>query len=99
MTQVIVKATVVQWASDDFPGWIELEVVDAEGRSHRLVEKVPVLTSATITAASDFPFELGLRAECDRVEGETAAVRFVDDVTTTEGLEQVRMDASAVRWL
>jgi hypothetical protein len=99
MADVIVRATAARWASDDFPGWIEFQVVDAEGRSHRVVEKVPVLTTNPITAASDFPFELWLRATCDYVERESAVIRFTDGVTTTEGLDQLRMDLNAIRWL
>lgn len=99
MTEVIVRATAVRWASDDFPGWIELEIVDADRRSHRLVEKAPALTTSPITAASNFPFELWLRAECDHIDGESGAIRFTDDVTTTEGLDQMRVDTNAIRWL
>lgn len=99
MTEVIVRTTAVGWASDEAPGWIELEVVDADGRSHRLVAKVPVLTTRPITAASNFPRELWLRAKFDRVDGETAVIRFMDDVVATDGLDQVRVDMDAVRWL
>lgn len=88
----------VRWASDDFPGWIEFEVVDAEQRSHRVIEEVPVLTDR-ITAASDFPFELWLRAECGVVDGESAVIRFREGIATTDGLDRLPVDLRAIRWL
>lgn len=99
MTQVIVAATAVQRLSDEPPGRIEVEIVDAAGRVHRLVITVPERGSRAITAATDVPFRLGLRAEYVRMEGEAVEVRFADGVTTTEGLGEMRLDTDIVHWL
>lgn len=99
MTHVIIRAMAVRWAADEFPGWIEVDLVDAVGRSHRLVEKVPVLTSANITAVSAFPLEMWLQAEFERMEGDAVVVRLVEGVATTEGLDMISMEVDAVRWL
>lgn len=99
MTHVIVRATAVRWADDDFPGWIEVDLVDAEGRTHRIVEKVPVLTRANITAASTFPLELWIQAEFERMQGGAVLVRFAHGVETTDGLDLIGMEGHAVLWL
>lgn len=99
MTHVIVRATAMRWADDHFPGWIEVDLVDAEGRTHRIVEKVPVLAKAGITAASTFPFELWIQAEFERMNGGSALVRFAHGVETTDGLHLIEMDRHDVRWL
>ena len=98
MVDGIVRATAARWVSDDFPGWIECEVVDTEGRSHRVVEKAPILRAEFIMASPNFPFELWLRARCDHVDGGTAVIQFRDGVTTTEGLNEVRVNLNAIRW-
>ena len=58
---MIVRGTVTRWVDDAFPGWIEVTLTAADGNTHRIVEKVPVLTNAAITAATTFPFELWVR--------------------------------------
>jgi hypothetical protein len=65
MVDVIVRATATRWAADEFPGWVEASVLDARGKKHRIVEKVPVLTSLRVTAESPFPFEFWIAAEVD----------------------------------
>ena len=99
MTRVIVRATAVRWAADDFPGWIEVDLVDAAGRSHRLIEMVPVLTNASMTATSPFPIEMWLQAEFEGMEGDTALVRLLDGVPTTESMDLIGMSAGDVGWL
>jgi hypothetical protein len=36
------RCRAVRWVSDDFPGWVEVEFVDAFGRAHRIVDKWPI---------------------------------------------------------
>ncbi|MFC8039446.1 hypothetical protein ACFUOZ_08840 [Paenarthrobacter sp. NPDC057355] len=99
MTHVIVRANAMRWADDHFPGWIEVDVVDAEGRTHRIVEKVPVLAKADITAESTFPLELWIEAEFERMNGDSVLVRFAHGVETTDGLDLIGMDRHDVRCL
>jgi hypothetical protein len=51
VNEVIVRGTVTRWVDDAFPGWVEVTLTAADGNTHRIVEKVPVLTNAAITAA------------------------------------------------
>ncbi|UXM91816.1 hypothetical protein [Paenarthrobacter sp. JL.01a] len=99
MTHVIVRATAMRWADEHFPGWIEVDLADAEGRTHRIVEKVPVLAEADITATSTFPIELWIEAEFERMNGGSVLVRFAHGVETTDGLHLIGMDRQDVRWL
>ena len=89
----------MHWADDHFPGRIEVGLVDAEGRTHRIVEKVPVLTRNNITAESTFPLELWIEAEFERIKGGAVLVRFAHGVETADGLDLIGMDGHAVRWL
>jgi hypothetical protein len=86
VTEVMVRGTATRWVDGAFPGWIEVTVKAADGRTHRIVEKVPVLTNAAITAATTFPFELWLRAASNRLGHNVIDVTLAYDVVTTEGL-------------
>ena len=99
MSDAIVRAEVLRWASDDAPGWIEVGLKDADGREHRIVGKVPVLTTRTITAASDFRTELWLDADAGEVTGKGVEVTFAHAVETTDGRITVRVSTADVRWL
>ncbi|GAB3057178.1 hypothetical protein GCM10027053_18510 [Intrasporangium mesophilum] len=99
MTDVIVRGTVLGWESDEFPGWIEVVVTDEAGRSHHIIEKVPILTTRNITSASVFPGELWLRATYKRMEGDDVIVNFDQGVETIEGLDELAVAAADVRWL
>jgi hypothetical protein len=93
---VKVRATAVRWESDCFPGWVEVVVVDARRHEHRIVEKVPVLTSLTITTDSTFPIELWIEAELDRADGDEVTVSFTDDIETIDGARGLTVSSADV---
>jgi len=100
VSDVIVRATALRWASDDFPGWVEVVLADRAGRLHHIVEKIPVLTRADVTAASVLPSELWLRAAYQRTDGgEAVIVHLLDGVTTTEDLHELSVAVQDLRWL
>lgn len=99
MSDVILRATARRWEANDFPGWVEVTIADAAGRSHRIVEKVPVLSAADITPSTMFPVELWISAEYDRMEGNDVVVRLAGGITTEEGLDGLSVAAEDVRWL
>ena len=39
------RAEIVRWVSDDFPGFVECRLTDASERAWSIVEKVPVVTT------------------------------------------------------
>ena len=93
---VKVRATAVRWESDSFPGWIEVTVVDARRREHRIVEKVPVLTLLMITSESTFPIELWIEAELDGVDGDEVTVSFTNGVETIDGARGLTVSSADV---
>jgi len=50
-----IRAEIVRWISDDFPGFVECRFTDRFGREWSFVEKVPVLTKADLRSNSPFP--------------------------------------------
>ena len=50
-----VKVTISRYVDDSFPGWVECGLTDAFGHEHVFVEKVPVVTTARLNAATSYP--------------------------------------------
>ena len=50
-----VRVNISRYADDSFPGWVECRLVDARGHEHVFVEKVPVITTRNLHAASSYP--------------------------------------------
>lgn len=46
---------IIRFVDDYQPGWVACEFVDAEGRRHQIVEKVPVVSSDYLDADSAYP--------------------------------------------
>lgn len=76
----------MRWESDDFPGWIEVSVRDADGRDHLIVDKAPILTNVAVTSASRFPFEVWVDADLEGVSGNEAIVTLGQGVETCAGV-------------
>ena len=50
-----VKITISRYVDDSFPGVVECRLIDALGREHVFVEKLPIVTVADVDAASSYP--------------------------------------------
>ncbi len=99
MTDVLLRAIASRWVSGDFPGWIEVVVEDAEGRAHRIIEKVSVLVSYELDADSVFPRELWLRGAMEQVGAGGVTITLGAGVETVDGLRRLTVQADDVRWL
>jgi hypothetical protein len=99
VTEVIVRGTAMRWVDDASPGWMEVTLNAADGHTHRIVEKVPVLTNAEITAETTFPFEIWVRGTSSRVDQDAAEVTLAYDVVTTEGLATLTIVTKDIVWL
>ena len=93
---VKLRASIVRWHSDDFPGWVEVSVLDARGQTHRIVEKVPVVTALEITPDSSFPIELWIEAKTESVDGGEMVVTLQDGIETTEGKRSLIVASAGV---
>jgi len=53
---VAVRVTIVRWVSDDpWPGLVECQLADRDGRIWRFVEKGPVVSDQSLGAESEYP--------------------------------------------
>ena len=50
-----VSVQIVRFVDGGFPGWVECELVDAEGRRHLITEKVPMVVATDLDADSKYP--------------------------------------------
>ncbi|MFG3553837.1 hypothetical protein ACGGAQ_05555 [Micromonospora sp. NPDC047557] len=55
------RCEVVAWVSHDFPGWVRVLLVDADGKSWFFVDKVPVFTDRQLKADTRLPAPVRLR--------------------------------------
>lgn len=96
---VHVRATATRWADDHEPGWIEAVIRGAGGRDHRVVEKVPVLTTLDLRADSEYPVELWLSATATAVERDGVRVVLDHGIDTVDGRREIVVPAADVVWL
>ena len=98
MTDLRVRATALRMTDDHFLGWIEVVVEDAEGRSHHIVEKVPVLTEDDLRADSVFPVELWLSGHIEHADSQKVTLTLDSGVETVDGLGRLTVRTQDVRW-
>jgi hypothetical protein len=94
-----VDCDVIRWVNlDDFPGWVEVELIDADGEAHRFVDKWPMFGS-DIRANSVLPMPAAMRCTVvarDRGRGRvTIMTAEPDAMVSTTG--QDRFDVPDVR--
>ena len=87
--------TILRFVDEHQPGSVECQFADAEGRIHKVVEKIPVVTSADLWRDSAYPQPGIIRCEVleqwSDAEGK-GLVRITTDrpwgVESTEGLTE-----------
>lgn len=52
---LLIPVEILRFVNPDFPGFVECELVDAEGTRHLFMEKVPVVTLEHLTEHSVYP--------------------------------------------
>jgi hypothetical protein len=79
---------IVRFADEHQPGWVECEFVDANGRKHTVVEKVPIIASEEdLGPRSAYPQPGVIRCEVMR--------RWTDD----QGRELARVSTEQPDWV
>ena len=58
---VHVRCRIVRWTDDRFPGWVEAQLTDAQGRLWTFEDKVPIFTADTVTRETRLPVDAVLR--------------------------------------
>ena len=61
--------TIIRYVEGDFPGWVECELLDASGRRHLFIEKVPVVSRDSLLEESSYP--CGGTIDCELVSAWT----------------------------
>jgi hypothetical protein len=92
------KVQIVRFVDDRFPGWVEGQFVDADGRVHAVVDKFPIFTTEVLTAESCYPSAGNVRCNVLRLYrndggGELALIKL-NDVVSTAGLSEFVVLAS-----
>ena len=52
---VYVRAQILRWVSDDFPGFVECMFADSSGREWSIIEKASAVSGANLRSNSQFP--------------------------------------------
>ena len=52
---VDVAVRIVRFVDDYQPGIVACELIDADGRSHTLIDKAPIFTDESLDASSEYP--------------------------------------------
>ena len=50
-----IRISITAFVDDGFPGWVECEMIDANGVLHQFVEKVPVVSNEDLRHDSTYP--------------------------------------------
>jgi hypothetical protein len=94
---------IVRFANENQPGWVECEFADAEGRKHRVVDKVPIFTTKPLDAGSYYPQSGKIRCtvlaewrDAGGRELKRVATAQPDDVESTERLSEFVVLATQV---
>jgi hypothetical protein len=54
---------IIRFVDGSFPGWVECELVDSEGRRHLIIDKFPMFTPKVLDADSEYPTPGTVRCE------------------------------------
>jgi hypothetical protein len=90
-----VGVEIVRFVDKHQPGFVECELVDAEGRKHKFMDKVPIFTAQDLDSSSAYPQSGSVRCEvlaewrdpAGRALSQISTIR-PDDVESSEGLSE-----------
>ena len=99
MADAMVRAEMIRFTDYHDPGWIEVCLVDADGHTHQIVEKEPILTDRNMREETPYPTELWLRAEATEVHHDRVQVTFAYGVETTDGRTAIQVSTADVKLL
>jgi hypothetical protein len=102
MPAVLVQIT--RYVDDHFPGFVECVLVDALGATHIFVEKVPVVSVESLSAASTYPCDGEIECVVYREWQDAAGLAFsivrIESpwgVESTSGETEITVSSSQLR--
>ena len=94
---------IVRFVDSHQPGWVECELVDAEGRRHLIIDKAPVFSAENLEADSEYPVTATMRCEVLKRYQDEAGHDLVrvsttrpDSIESTEGLSEFTVPANLI---
>ena len=78
-----VEVIVRKIANEELPGWLECQLVEADGREHIIIEKAPVLFAGPAPRREELP--VSARISCTCVEEKESTVKI--DTSKPFGIE------------
>jgi hypothetical protein len=98
-----IAVRILRFVDGSFPGWVESELVDANGRRHIFIEKVPVVTLEDSRADSECPVPGIIRCEILRKYSDENGRELVCvstakpwSIESTEGLSEFTIPVGLV---
>ncbi|WP_431104074.1 hypothetical protein [Roseateles noduli] len=93
-----------RFVDEHFPGFVECVLVDAFGKAHVFIEKVPVITTENLVSTSSYPRPGAMDCEvvAEWTDDNGRALSRVNterpwDVESTEGLSEFVVSTSALQ--
>ena len=85
-----IEIEITRFVDDHWPGFVECALIDAHGRKHLFIEKVPVVTLSDLDSNSIYP-TAGILG-CELVKGSTEPRTDIISVSTTNpwGIESTQ---------
>jgi len=87
----LVRCEAVEWVDTDWPGWIKVRLIDADGRPWYLIDKVPVF-GGNLDPVAQMPTPIQLHCDLVGDDGDRALIvapRW--DVQAEDGTNQFRV--------
>lgn len=87
-----VRARVVRWVSDDQPGFVECRLVDADGKEHVLIEKVPMFDDGdALHADAMYPIDIVIDCRIISESEDAAFIELAHYIESVEGQREFRV--------
>jgi hypothetical protein len=99
-----VSVQITRYVDDHFPGFVECVLVDVLGAAHTFVEKVPVVSTESLSAASTYPrngeIECEICREWQDAAGHAFSIVRIESpwgVESTSGESEITVSSSQLR--
>ncbi len=91
------RGVATRWLSDDFPGFLEVVLTDADQVAHVIHDKAPVLGRGEWSSTTDYPREIWIDADVIGEHRNTVTVRLAHSVESLDGRRDFELPTTLVR--
>lgn len=96
---IVLKVNIIQIIDFSFyPGICEAVLVDAQGKEHHFIEKIPIVTAEDLDLTTIFPVQGGIRGEIvERLDNMLkVSIEKPDHVESVEGISEFWVDKNKI---